>query len=757
MKSDLFWTWYNNFAAPRLKGRAETFRKMFDHLDSFERPVHIVETGCIEDPENWAGNGCSTILFDHYVSVRPGSTVRSVDIVPDRVSMARRFVNEDAVEIRCGDSVHWLREWSKAEEVVDLLYLDASHFDWYHPVPAALHHLNELMAIMPVLHPRSMVVVDDSPAVMDDFPNLQIGGKGELVARYAFSVGADLQFLDYQAGWTNITARPSRDPDSITAIIKRAREHVEADRLTAAAPLYNLVLTLTLTPWTSLTRVARGEACAFFARLALSKKRLGVAADWLVEALRADPMAVDYRLMMAVRCYLPIGLIGAACSEAKKVTELDPQNATAWRTLGGLEHERRDLAAAVAACDRALELEPLNPDCVLDRAAVAMDMADYGKVRCLCSQLRGGGNYADAAHLLAMAAYRESCHEQAVELFDMAIKGGCRDAATAHWHKSQALEAIGRWPEAWEERALRAQSLARPELALPMRRFNVPLWNGQTNGRVHVHAEAGSGDNLCLVRYLPLLRDMGLEVCYETMPDLVDLVKFSMPGIEVIPRSPIYPDFLGKTFDYHIPIGDLQRAFGTTVDTVPWNGPYLQADPNRAETTPFGYGRRVGVCWSSGIRLNDSAWLAEYGCRKSMHFETLRPAIRENKGKFVSLQVGPERVQSSGIVAHVLPQKPTWADTAALVERLDLVITVDTAVAHLAGAMGKPVWVMCQRDACSWHFMCWRPGASWNERNPWYPTARVFRQHEFNRPHFWDDVVSDISSALREGISVAAE
>jgi ADP-heptose:LPS heptosyltransferase len=96
-------------------------------------------------------------------------------------------------------------------------------------------------------------------------------------------------------------------------------------------------------------------------------------------------------------------------------------------------------------------------------------------------------------------------------------------------------------------------------------------------------------------------------------------------------------------------------------------------------------------------------------------------------------------------------------DTAALIECLDLVITVDTAVAHLAGAMGKPVWVICQRDASSWHFMCWRPRAPWNERSPWYPTARIFRQHEFNRPHFWDDVIEDVSNALREGISVAAE
>ena len=759
MRSETFWTWYDDFAAPRLKGRAETFRKMFEHLDKFDRPVHIVETGCIEDPDNWAGNGCSTILFDRYAVAHPGSTVRSVEIVPEKVSAARSVVS-DAVEIRCGDSVHWLREFARSliDPTVDLLYLDASHLEWNDPVPSALHHINELMAIMPVLHPGSMVAVDDSPATMDDLPTIQVGGKGEFVARYAFSVGADLAFLEYQAGWTNITGRPSREPESIVGLIERARRHVEEDRLVAACPLYNLVLIKTLPPWTSVTRIARGEACAFFARLALSKQRLGVAADWLAEALRADPMAVDYRLEMARRCYLPMRLMDAAVAEARKATELEPGNAVTWQVLGGLEHERGNLTAAAAAYDRAVEISPQDPACLLDRATVALDTTDYAMVRDLCA--RSYDRIADATHLRAMALYREAEHEAAIELFDAAIEMGCQDEPIAHWHKSQALEAIGRWPEAWRERAWRAESKRRPELALPMKRFSVPLWSGQTSGRVHVHAEAGAGDNIAMVRYLPLMRDMGLEVCYETTPDLVDLVRHSIPGIEVMARTPLYPDLMGKTFDYHIPIGDLQRAFGTTVDTVPWNGPYLKAYPEKyaQHLKWLSMDRNIGVCWSSGIRLNDSAWLAEYGRRKSMSFGNLVPILMRGEN-LVSLQIGPERSQADGYggISKALPEKPTWMDTAALIECLDLVITVDTAVAHLAGAMGKPVWVMCQRDASSWHFMCWRPRAPWNERSPWYPTARIFRQHEFNRPHFWDDVIEDVSNALREGISVAAE
>src|ERR1700681_3252923 len=89
MRSDDFWSWYDGFAAPRLKGRAKTFRAMFEHLDRFDRPVHIVETGCMEEPDNWGGNGCSTILFDCYARHHAGSTVRTVDVAQDKIEQVR--------------------------------------------------------------------------------------------------------------------------------------------------------------------------------------------------------------------------------------------------------------------------------------------------------------------------------------------------------------------------------------------------------------------------------------------------------------------------------------------------------------------------------------------------------------------------------------------------------------------------------------------------------------------------------------------
>lgn len=774
MRSEEFWRWYDGEAASKLVGRAGTFRKMFEHLDGIGRPPHVVETGCVNDPDNWAGNGCSTILFDRYARCNPGATVRSADVDPEKVSAARGLV-DGQVELRCGDSVEVLREWASGQRPVDLVYLDATDFYWHDPVPSALHHLNELVAIMPALRPDSMVVVDDSPLMTDATPHAWIGGKGEFVARYASSVGADLVFLEYQAGWLNMTARPGRDRGKLEDMVVRARRHVEEGRSTSADAIYRLVLAQTKPPLsTAVERVARGEACVFFARLALDAKRFGTSAEWYREALAADPAATDYRVELALRCYLPMGLFDRAVNEVRRVTEFKPDDAAGWRALGGIQHERRDLAAAAAAYDRAIEVSPPgDPTPALDRATAALDQSDYGLVRKLCAVAVGTDREPDANHLLALAASRESHHEEAIELFDRAIAGGCYDAPRTHWHKSLAMEAVGRWPEAWVERAWRADSQTQRETALPMRRFGVPLLDNDQRGpgRVHVHAEAGSGDNIAMVRYLPLIRERGFDVCFECMPDMVSLVQRSMPDVDVMARTPFYPDILGaKKFDYHVPTGHLQHVFRTTLDTVPWSGAYLKADPELVsryhdelcEVSHRGdHGGRIhadrkyiGLCWSSGIRLNDSAWLAEYGRRKSMHLSALEPILKKSilsRRRCVSLQVGPERQQISGGtgIIDILPERPTWDDTAALVECLDLVITVDTAVAHLAGALGKPVWVMAPRDAASWHFMCWRPGAPWNERSPWYPTARVFRQHEFNRPHYWDEVVADVAEALR--------
>ena len=138
--------------------------------------------------------------------------------------------------------------------------------------------------------------------------------------------------------------------------------------------------------------------------------------------------------------------------------------------------------------------------------------------------------------------------------------------------------------------------------------------------------------------------------------------------------------------------------------------------------------------------------MSRYGRAKSMRLNDMLGAIDWPRG-FVSLQVGPERAEGDGIVGcnDLLPDKPTWDDTAALIACLDTVVTVDTAVAHLAGTMGKDVRLAMGMHG-SFHWLAPRPGVSWNDRSPWYPCVRVYRQ---TVPGEWGDVVARIAGDLR--------
>jgi ADP-heptose:LPS heptosyltransferase len=206
-----------------------------------------------------------------------------------------------------------------------------------------------------------------------------------------------------------------------------------------------------------------------------------------------------------------------------------------------------------------------------------------------------------------------------------------------------------------------------------------------------------------------------------------------------------YPGGLGvKEMDYHAPIGELPHVFGTDIDSVPWSGPYIFADPQKAKK----YNRhRIGIAWSAGIRREgaEGSWLARYGELKSLHFKNIEEIVMFDPSMFVSLQIGNGR-EECRFIDDVLPAEPTWADTAALIHNLDLVITPDTGLAHLAGAMGKKTWLMMHRHNSGWHFMCERPGASWNEASPWYPSMRIFRQ----RGNGWEDVVNAVCKALEQ-------
>jgi hypothetical protein len=211
MRSDDFWTYFDSHRK-LLDHRANSFAKVFEYLDGFDRPVTIVETGCTRNPTDigWTGDGCSTILFDRYAQLHPQSIVRSVNIDHESVVQCRGFVS-DCTEIHADDSVHFLATGAGGSGIIDLLYLDSYDVVLDTPDPAAAHCLKEFAAAAPLLRERTLVVVDDCPMVfyaiilrgmeLRSISEPVITGKGKFIAEYAKQVGADMLFQDYQCGW----------------------------------------------------------------------------------------------------------------------------------------------------------------------------------------------------------------------------------------------------------------------------------------------------------------------------------------------------------------------------------------------------------------------------------------------------------------------------------------------------------------------------------------------------------------------------
>lgn len=783
-----FWTWFETLK-PQLFRRADSFEKMFRYLDTLPGPITIVETGCMRrDPtedKSWTGDGCSTMLFDRYVQER-GGIVYSVDINTEHTEACRKLVS-DHVLVNTGDSIDFLKSFAIAMEgetilPLSLVYLDSFDSMSIEPFETALHCAKEFEAIKPALTDQTLVVIDDTPSEFVKGitePSLEITGKGRFVYTYAQHVGAETLFSGWQIGWTHMVgvrwesgydkAKFGRvgkftDPDrDLQELVERARAHVEAGHTQAAADAYRAVIVVTKAPQSGMQRVARGEACAFYARTAVAAGSHGMAFDWYKDALLADPRCVEYRIEMASKVHMKMMHFRLARQEAICSTLLEPDNPAAWRALGEAEHGLCNAGASRDAFERQLQLAPDDPVAMLDVCVIALDQADYKRCRKLVAELINVNQQAEATHVLAMVMNREGNHEKAADLFQEAIDLKCGNHLVAHWNRSLSLLALGRYREGWTEQEFRRFD-KNPSLSISFMRFTRPLYEGQPSTILEgaerrraillIHAEAGMGDNFAFVRFLPEFVKRGFEVRYEAHPEMAALIQRSYPDVEVVPRALDFPGAVGlKPFDYHLPLGSMAHVLGTDIDTVPTFPSYLRPDQELVRKYSqaldhVGNGRAiVGVCWSSGIR-EYGIWIAEYGRRKSMTFETIAPliqAIDEAGSPVINLQVGPERSQHGGVIVDVLPDKPNWDDTAALIANLDLVVTVDTAVAHLAGALDVPTYLMMQQDGASWHFMAARPGAPWNEASPWYPSIRIFRQES---PGDWDGVVQRVAAEL---------
>jgi tetratricopeptide (TPR) repeat protein len=310
------------------------------------------------------------------------------------------------------------------------------------------------------------------------------------------------------------------------------------------------------------------------------------------------------------------------------------------------------------------------------------------------------------------------------------------DFAVAHWNQGIAYLLAGQMAEGWAQYEWRKRRFPAAFDAPPAG----PEWDGSPlAGRtLLVLAEQGFGDTIQLCRYLPPLVAEGAQVVLECAPKLMGLLR-CLPGVTLTPPRAARPPY-----DVWADQMSLPRLFGTTLETIPSAHPYLHADAGRsaawAKRLPAGL--RIGLVWAGNpAHSNDR--------RRSIPVAALGPLFAAASGVFVSLQVGPSAAIAPQFgLADNAAALPDFGETAALIAGLDLVITVDTAVAHLAGALGVPSWVMLPH-APDWRWLLHR------DDSPWYPSLRLFRQ---DRPGDWPGVIARVAKALRAvvaGYSIA--
>ena len=399
---------------------------------------------------------------------------------------------------------------------------------------------------------------------------------------------------------------------------------------------------------------------------------------------------------------------GAAIASYDKAIALNPNYAEAHFNLGVALQELKQLDAAVAGYDKAIALKPDYAEAYSNRGVALEELKQL-----------------DAA---------VASHDKAIALKP--------DYADAYWNKSLALLVGGDLEKGWE---LFEWRWKRNSFTAPNRNFTQPLWLGTETIKgktILLHSEQGLGDTIQFFRYVKLVADLGAKVILELETPLIPLLSSSASDLQVVARGLALP-----AFDFHCPLLSLPLAFKTSLATIPSAQAYLRVAVSKASEWADKLGVKVkpraGLVWSgSTIHKNDF--------NRSIKLSALVPFLPESV-EYFSLQKEVREydqvtLQGYPAIRHFGDELNDFSDTAALCEQMDVVISVDTSVAHLSAALGKATWVLLPY-APDWRWLLDR------EDTPWYPSARLFRQRANGG---WASVFEEVNAALA-GVSVQSK
>jgi tetratricopeptide (TPR) repeat protein len=469
--------------------------------------------------------------------------------------------------------------------------------------------------------------------------------------------------------------------------------------------------------------------------LGVARERLGElreAIEAYDRALALDPRYADafYNRGNALRA---LGLNREAVESYDCALALDPRDAAALNNRGNALVELGRFEAALESYERALALDPDDAEKHYNRARSLQDLGRAADAVASYDQaIALRPDYPEALINRGTALEEAGRHREALQSY-LQVVAAHPDNADAHWNEALVRLLLGDFRGGWEKYEWRWRKKG---FTSPKRNFRQPQWRGEAvSGKtVLAHAEQGYGDTINFCRYVKTLAERGARVIFEVQPELKALLaKLEGPQL-VIGKGDAIPKF-----DLHCPLMSLPLALGLTLENVSGQAPYLSADEGRVAAWSEKLGpkrrRRIGVAWSGNTTQKNNR-------NRAIPVSALRPLL-ELDAEFVSLQkiVSDEdarQLENFPTIRQCGPELRDFSDTAALISLLDLVISVDTSVPHLAGAMGKPVWILVSYVA-DWRWFLE------GEDSPWYPSARLFRQRKAGR---WEGVVERVVDAL---------
>ncbi len=406
---------------------------------------------------------------------------------------------------------------------------------------------------------------------------------------------------------------------------------------------------------------------------------------------------------------------------------------TAEMFSGALHHHHQgDVKAALRDYARVLRLDPGFADAYANMGVALRSVGRFGAaIACYRRALVLGPETAGVHSNLGNALRDMDRYDEALAALDVAIslRAGFADY---HWDRALTLLQMGNLESGFREYEWRWKLKNTPPT-----RFDQPVWDGsELKGRtIMLCREQGMGDMIKFSRYAAMVKDLGGTVIVEAQPELVRLLS-TVPGVDKV----VTHDAPVPRFDVQIPVLSLPRIFQTTLETVPDRVPYVTAPElhNLRLSRPAASKLAVGIVWAGSPTQ-------VYDRRRSCPMDRFLALMGLADVTFYSLQKGEAAKQlrlsgAAALVTDLSGRLNDFADTAAVLDQLDLVIAVDTAVAHLAGALGRPVWILLSY-AGDWRCP---PG---RKDSPWYPTMRLFQQ---DRPGDWDGVMARVLAALRD-------